>query len=90
MGIEYRLAHSSPLVLKLSHFLQSCGLSYLGLIMGTDVEKLLGIAVGGTELRFSYCYIWCFILSLSAPVNLQMVEMSWWVVSLTSGLARQF
>ncbi|XP_027182683.1 aberrant root formation protein 4 isoform X3 [Coffea eugenioides] len=60
MGIEYRLAHSSPLVLKLSHFLQCCGLSYLGLIMGTDVEKLLGIAVGdgGDDLEGCFSDIW--------------------------------
>ncbi|XP_071918222.1 aberrant root formation protein 4-like isoform X1 [Coffea arabica] len=60
MGIEYRLAHSSPLVLKLSHFLQCCGLSYLGLIMGTDVEKLLGFAVGdgGDDLVGCFSDIW--------------------------------
>lgn len=45
-----KVLNSHLLVAQLSSFFPYCGLSYLGLITGTDVDRMTGIAVGGMFL----------------------------------------
>lgn len=40
MGMRQRVSSSLPLVIQLSQFFQHCGLSYTGLIVGSDIDKL--------------------------------------------------
>lgn len=47
MGMRTGVSCFLPLVIKLSQFLQHCGLSYLGLIVGSDVDKLIDLIMGG-------------------------------------------
>ncbi|KAL3497311.1 hypothetical protein ACH5RR_040043 [Cinchona calisaya] len=60
IGMKHRVSQSLPLVLQLSHFLRYCGLSYTGLIIGTDVKKLMDIAMGddGDDSVGCFSHIW--------------------------------
>lgn len=44
---NYKVSSLHPLIAQLSSFLPYCGLSYVGLITGSDVDKMNIIAFGG-------------------------------------------
>lgn len=50
-----KVLNSHLLVAQLSSFFPYCGLSYLGLITGSDVDRMTGIAVGEDEDDFMSC-----------------------------------
>ncbi|XP_021887767.1 aberrant root formation protein 4 [Carica papaya] len=55
LSIKYELAGYIPLVERLARFLPYCGLSYLGLITGSDVEAITNIvAEGCTDNEYYY------------------------------------
>ncbi|PON71289.1 Glomulin/ALF [Parasponia andersonii] len=52
---NYKVLSSHPLVAQLSSFLPYCGLSYIGLITGSDVDRMADIAFGEDEDDFMSC-----------------------------------
>lgn len=51
----YKVSNSHPSVTQLSSFFPYCGLSYLGLITGSDVDSMTSIVVGEDEDDFMSC-----------------------------------
>ncbi|KAL5559714.1 hypothetical protein UlMin_035925 [Ulmus minor] len=54
-GMGYKVLSFDPLVSQLSSYFPCCGLSYLGLITGSDVDRMTSILVGGDEDDFMSC-----------------------------------
>lgn len=47
VSMNFKVLSSQPFVLQLSSFFPFGGLSYLGLITGSDVDKISRIVIGG-------------------------------------------
>lgn len=56
LSIKYELAGYIPLVERLARFLPYCGLSYLGLITGSDVEAITNIVAEGQFSEMTRLY----------------------------------
>lgn len=61
VSINYEVLSSHALVPRLSSFFPYCGLSYIGLITGSDVDRMTNLAVGG-NLSSAKIYLLSYIL----------------------------
>ncbi|KAB2619016.1 aberrant root formation protein 4 [Pyrus ussuriensis x Pyrus communis] len=55
VSMNHNVASSQPFVLQLSSFFPFCGLSYLGVITGSDVDKITRAVVGEDEDDYMSC-----------------------------------
>lgn len=69
VSMNHNVASSQPFVLQLSSFFPFCGLSYLGVITGSDVDKITRAVVGGKSFQSLFFPLYSIIAhSICYPI----------------------